>query len=133
MRPARQVVLQGLAAVLPVGIRVAQVPQPLMGRDQAFDAAAAAHVPGRRASHQHQVQRAKQAIRHHEVVDVAGMVESDEYLVRQAAALTENPANLTENPFVQRNQCLPPFPLMACEGVQPWSRPRLNGYESELP
>jgi hypothetical protein len=79
---------------------VTQVPEPLMGGDQAFHVAPARAVGREWAARQHHLEHMQKLFRYLEVRLVAGVVKSDENLVGQAPAVSRRsrrtgfPANI---------------------------------------
>jgi hypothetical protein len=67
---------------LVVGQRMAKVPKPLVGGDQAFHAAAAPEIGRGGPSREHELKGAEKCISNLEVTNVAGVVECDQDLVR---------------------------------------------------
>ncbi len=70
-----------------VGVRMAQMPKTLMRRDQTLHIASPGAVGGQRPPGQHHLQDVEQLFRHLKVTLIAGMVEGDQDLVRQAPAI----------------------------------------------
>jgi hypothetical protein len=66
---------------------MAQMPKPLMRRDQALDGPAPVVLGGHAATRQHVLQRAKQLLGHLKVLRVAGMMERNQNLVGKPPAV----------------------------------------------
>lgn len=93
-----------------VGVRMTQVPQPLMRGDKAFHIAPTSAVRRQGTARQHHFKNVEQLLRHLKIALVAGVMERDENLVGQASAIPWRCArcDLPSDLFVRmahRNPC----------------------------